>query len=244
MRDHRLWLVAPLVASVALVACSSNVGSTGSNTDPNSDSDGAAGTSADGAVGIASPSGAQLPHDGAADGSRDGQSAAGTAPAGKAGADAFCAHLCDHEQGCATVLDAAPGALASCQANCQSVNEASTANPPTELLRADYVSALGACIANSSCSTPIQTSEANCGAAAVSGDGDGGTPGIVPTQAVAIFCHAFETSPCVGAEAGAGDCVSAMMVYSDQTLDAALACFSDSSCTAVASCYAAAFTQP
>jgi hypothetical protein len=169
---------------------------------------------------------------------------AAVAPAGKAGVDAFCTQICNHEQRCATALDASPSGLSGCVTNCQAGNEAATANPPTELLRTDYVAALGSCIAASSCTDALQTSEATCGESILLGNSDAGIHALAPTQAVAVFCHDLETSPCTSADSGTQDCVSTFMFYSDVTLTAAISCFSDATCSAVATCYSAAFMQP
>jgi hypothetical protein len=161
--------------------------------------------------------------------------AASTLAAGKSGADAFCVAICGHEESCAATLDASPAGLTNCVSDCQSANEAPATTPPTELLRADYVSDLGACIARASCSEALQTSEATCASTVVSA--------LVPTQAVAVFCHDVETSPCVAQDSGTPDCVTGYLPYSDDALNAASACFADPSCASLGSCYAAAFTQ-
>lgn len=163
--------------------------------------------------------------------------------AGKAGADAFCNQICSHEQHCAAVLDASPAGLTNCVSDCQSANESPTTSPPTELLRADYVSALGACIAGSSCSEALETSEMNCAAGLLSGSAEAGSPPLKPTAAVAGLCHELETSPCVAADSGVQNCETAFMFFSDQALNAAIACFSSPSCAQAASCYVAALMQ-
>jgi len=182
------------------------------------------------------------PKDAAPTPATDG-AAAGADAAGKAGTDAFCNQICSHEQHCATVLDASMSGLTNCVSDCQSLNESPTTSPPTELLRADYVSALGTCIAASSCNDAPSTSEANCAAAILSGSPDAGVPAIKPTAAVAGLCHELETSPCVMADSGVQNCDTAFLLYSDQALNAAIACFSSSSCSQAASCYAAALMQ-
>jgi hypothetical protein len=236
IRDLRRSLLCVIVPVLALGACSSSTNSPAVGSQGGDEPDAAVDTASDGA---ASPSdGASSARDGAA-GAVD--AAANGGAAGKAGADSFCSALCNHEQRCAATLDAAPAGLADCMTNCESANEASTANPATELLRADYLSDLGGCIASSSCSDALQTSESTCAASVVSGGG--GARALVPTQAVASFCHELETSPCVAADSGARDCVTEFMPYSDGALNAAIACFSESSCSAIASCYGAAFTQ-
>ncbi len=167
--------------------------------------------------------------------------ATGTAPTGKAGADAFCTQICDHEQHCATVLDASAAGLSTCFANCQSGNEAPMGNPPTELLRADYIAALGACIAGSSCDDALATSESACASSVVAGSG-GGAP-LVPTSIATAFCNAFLASPCAATDAGPSVCLSAYGLYSDATLSAARACLSMSSCADADSCFTAAVSQ-
>jgi hypothetical protein len=223
--------IAGCLLGLALAACSSS-----------SSPPGAAQVDGDDGGAAAADVGAANGADGAAAESGDAGVPTGTASAGAAGVDAFCAQICGHEQDCAAALDASPPGLASCESSCRSANESAAANPPTELLRADYVKALGACIASASCDEALQTSEASCAAAVVTG-ADGGTP-LEPTQAVAIFCRDFESSPCLGADAGTADCVSTTMLYSDTTLDAADACLADTSCSIVTTCYTAAFTQP
>lgn len=232
IRDLDRSLLRVIVPLLALGACSSSTNSPAGGSQGGDEPDGAVDTASDGA---ASADAASSASDGAA-GAVD--AAANGGAAGKSGADAFCSALCNHEQRCAATLDAAPAGLADCATNCESANEAPTANPATELLRADYVSDLGGCIASSSCSDALQTSESTCAASIVSG-----ARALVPTQAVASFCHELETSPCVAADSGARDCVTAFMPYSDGALNAAIACFSQSSCSAIASCYGAAFTQ-
>jgi hypothetical protein len=234
-----------MAASLALVAaCSSSSGGSGDNGTV-SDTDSAILAPEDASGDAAVNDGSQAsPADATADAGADGAMGSATnTPAGKSGVDAFCTQICNHEQSCAASLDVAPSGLAGCATSCQTSNEASSANPPTELLRADYVAALGACIASSSCDESLQTSEATCGAGILSGTGDAGGRGIAPTPAPATFCHALEASPCA-ADGGAQDCLSAFAFYSDVTLNAATSCFSDATCAAVESCYSAAFAQP
>ncbi|MGO9836926.1 MAG: hypothetical protein ACLP1X_22245 [Polyangiaceae bacterium] len=231
-----------LAASLALVAaCSSSSGGSGDN-GTQSDTDSAASATVDASGDAAFDDASQASP---ADATADADGATGSVtnmPAGKSGVDAFCTQICNHEQSCAALLDVAPSALTGCATSCQTSNEASSANPPTELLRADYVAALGACIASSSCDVSLQTSEATCGEGILSGTGDAGGHGIAPTQAPANFCRALEASPCA-ADGGAQDCLSAFAFYSDVTLNAATSCFSDATCAAVESCYSAAFAQ-
>jgi hypothetical protein len=173
----------------------------------------------------------------------------GTA-AGKSGVDAFCAELCAHEQTCASI-DAGSASLGDCEATFQSFYETAGANPwggnpPLELYRADYVSSLGSCIAAASCSEALSTSEARCSADLVVGV-DAGAPAIAPTAALNSLCRAFQASPCLAADSGAGDCATALALFSDPSLDTGVACFSSSSsssCSATDSCFADAFTQP
>jgi hypothetical protein len=161
--------------------------------------------------------------------------------------NAFCAQLCSHEQKCA-LIDAGMASLDNCQASFQTFYETPGANPwngspPLELYRADYVSALGSCIASASCSEPLQMSEARCNAALVAG-ADGGAPSIVATPEVTTVCRAFQMSPCLAADAGAQNCAATFTLFNDQALSAAAACFSGSApCTTVNSCFVAAFTQ-
>src|ERR1700722_20151070 len=70
---------------------------------------------------------------GSADAAGGDDAAASTLAAGKSGADAFCAAICQHEDSCAVTLDASPSGLADCVSNCQSVNEAPSSPPPTEI---------------------------------------------------------------------------------------------------------------
>jgi hypothetical protein len=246
--NHRASLAVTLLLSLA--ACSNSSNPSGGN-GTGSDGDGGANVPVDAAATDASEAtdtGAQNLADvqvnagGDGGGDAAGVSAA-VAPAGKAGTDAFCTQICNHEQRCATALDASPSGLNGCVTNCQAGNEAPTASPPTELLRADYVAALGSCIAASSCTDALQTSEATCGESLVLGNSDAGIHALAPTQAVAVFCHDLETSPCTSADSGTQDCVSAFMFYSDVPLTAAISCFSDATCSAVATCYSAAFMQ-
>jgi hypothetical protein len=202
-------MIAPCLA---LCACSSSSGSATKGADDASSADDA--SRADGGGGAV---------------------AGGAVAAGQSGADAFCAAICHHEESCAAMLDASPAGLTNCVSDCQSANEAPTATPPTELLRADYVSDLGACIAQASCSEALETSETTCASTVVSA--------LVPTQAVAVFCHDVETSPCVARDSGTADCVTGYLPYSDDALNAASACLADPSCGSLGACYAAAFTQ-
>jgi hypothetical protein len=240
---HSLSVVASLVSLAACSPSSKPSGVDNSTSGTDSGGDVPVDASVDTATVDGGPAGATDAVSETAAGDGAGATA-GAAPAGKAGADAFCTQICNHEQHCAAALDAAPAGLNGCVANCQSVNEAPTASPLTELLRADYVTALGSCIAGSSCTDALQTSEANCGESIVLGNADAGIHALAPTQAVAIFCHDLETSPCAAADSGTQDCVSTFMFYSDVTLNAAISCFSDATCSAVATCYTAAFTQP
>jgi hypothetical protein len=162
--------------------------------------------------------------------------------AGRAGTDAFCRQLCDHAQQCASSYDASASTVANCMTNCQSSNESSSANPPTELFRADYVAALGACIAAASCGESLADSEVACASAIVYGS-DAGTPVLEPTRAVAVFCRDVETSTCFARDSGVQDCETKFMLYSDDVLNSAIACFSSSGCSGIGMCYATAFTQ-
>jgi hypothetical protein len=237
--------IGSVAASLVLVAaCSSSSGGSGDNgTQSDKDSAASAPEDASGDAAVNDDSQAS-PADATVDAGADGAvGSTANAPAGKSGVDAFCTQICNHEQSCAALLDVAPSALAGCATSCQTSNEASSANPPTELLRADYVAALGACIASSSCDVSLQTSEATCGEDILSGTGDAGGHAIAPTQAPATFCHALQASPCA-ADGGAQDCLSAFAFYSDVTLSAATSCFSDATCAAVENCYSAAFAQP
>jgi len=165
-------------------------------------------------------------------------------PAGKAGADAFCTQLCSHEQHCATETDSAPAGLTDCEANCRTANESPTTNPPTELLRADYLAALGSCIAGSSCADALQTSEASCAQSIALGKSDAGVAPLAATQAAMTFCQDLQTSPCFEHDSGSPDCLNSFAFFSDVTLSAAISCFTDATCSAVVSCDSAAFTQP
>jgi hypothetical protein len=236
-------------------ACSSGAGSNGgANQGTGGEDGGTGGQQSDGpaveAAGQPQDAATEAAHDAsgahdahasdASDGGGAGD-AGGASAAGKAGADAFCAQLCSLDERCAALGDASVD-MASCVSSCQSANEAPMANPPTELLRADYVSGLGSCIAGASCtgpltSTSLQTIEANCASMVVAG--------LQPTQTVSIFCRDLETSPCNSPDAGTQDCVSRIMFYSDTALNAAIACFSMTPCTQVGSCYnMALYTQP
>ncbi len=165
---------------------------------------------------------------------------ANASPAGKAGVDAFCKALCDHEEKCASVMDASASAIAQCMSSCQSGNEGPAATTPTELYRSDYLSELGACVAAESCTVDINKGLSDCASQVVSGSGP--SSALIPTQAAADLCHAIYSSPC-GPDAGAAGCLGSVMLYSDTTLETAKACFSGSMCSQVDSCYAAAFKQ-
>jgi hypothetical protein len=233
------------VSALSLVACTSAGGSSGQTA--GDDLDGASGSETDGAGALsmtggdagdatATGQGASSSGRSGSGGSSGGSGGSGAAAAGKAGADSFCVNLCDYEDKCVAGADAS-----SCFGVCQMTEESSSTSPPTELLRADYVSALGACIAAGSCSEALQTVETDCAASVVSG-GSGGAP-LSATSAAAAFCHALMASPCGQPDAGVASCEGSVLLYSDTALDAAAACFSMSSCSAVDSCYAAAFTQ-
>jgi hypothetical protein len=218
-RIAAVFLVAPLVA---LGACSSS-SSDARNTDQDGGDDGGVQPSAQDAGASAA----------------DGGSIAAAGAAGAAGVKDFCATICAHEQTCAASLDASPAGLADCADNCVSANESPSASPPTELLRADYLTAVGACIGKADCSQDLATAEATCAGDVVTGMG----ASLTPTQAVAALCHDLETTACIASDAGAADCVTNLLPYSDVALSAAVACFPASSCQALAACYAGAFTQ-
>ena len=226
-----------LSSLVSLVACSST-SQTSSPPGPAGDDATGLEEASDGET--AAPEDATVPEAGG----HEAAAPAGDVPAGKAGADAFCAQLCGHEQRCAAGEDAAPPGLSDCASNCQTANEAPTTNPPTELLRADYLGALGSCIGSSSCAEALQTSEANCAERIALGDADAGVHALTPTQAAETFCHDLATSRCFQADSGAPDCLSAFAFFSDVTLNAAISCFTDATCSAVVTCNSAAFTQP
>jgi hypothetical protein len=218
IRTAAVLLVAPLVA---LGACSSS-------SSPGNES------SASGLDDGGNDAGAQAPPP-----ASDINDAGASAAAGKAGVEAFCMAICGHEQACAATLDAAPAGLADCATNCATANESATASPPTELLRADYLGSVGACIAKTDCSQDLATAEATCAGDAVAGKG----ASLTPTQNVAVLCHDLETTACIAADAAATDCVTNFLPYSDGVLGAAAACFPGASCEALVTCYAAAFTQ-
>ncbi len=232
------YRVGVLASLIALAACGSGrAASSPAASDMTTEPDSAAGESADGAA-----SGQVRSHDGASG------AGSGTAAAGKSGVDAFCAELCAHEQSCASI-DAGSASLDACEATFQAFYETAGANPwggnpPLELYRVDYVSALGSCIAGASCGEALSTSEARCSADLVAGV-DGGAPAIAPTDALTSLCHAFEASSCLAADSGAGDCATALALFSDPSLTAGAACLSSpsSSCAAADSCFADAFTQ-
>jgi hypothetical protein len=231
VKDCPWGFVVPLVI-FPLAACSSAASQSGNG----------AGGDDSGTVGAAEDGHAPAPADAAKDSTGPaGGGAAGALPAGKSGVDAFCGQICNHAQACAVALDAGASAAGGCTSSCQTTNEAAGASPPTELLRADYVAALGACIAASSCND-LSMTEAVCAQNVAHGTGDAGP--FEPTQAVAVLCHDIEISPCTASDSGTQDCVSTFMFYSDTTLSAAIACFSSSSCSTVVPCYTAAFTQP
>jgi hypothetical protein len=196
------------------------------------------------------PSDAAAGGDSTATSKPDGSSSGGggvTSAAGKAGVDAYSVKLCSHEQSCA-FIDAAAATLASCESDLESFYEMSGANaygsdPPLELYRADYLSALGVCIAAAPCTEDLETSEVRCSADLVAGV-DGGAPTIVATSALTTLCHLYQTSSCLAADSGAQDCTTTLLLYNDSVLDTAAACFSgSSSCTTVSTCFAEAFTQ-
>jgi hypothetical protein len=172
---------------------------------------------------------------------------AGTASAGKSGVDGYSARLCMHEQSCA-LIDAGTTSLDDCESEFEAYYEESGANPyggnsPLELYRADYVVALGACIAEAPCTEALATSEARCSAELLTAS-DAGPAKIVPTSALSALCRAFQASPCLASDSGAQDCETTLELFSDPTLEMATACFSSSSpCATVTSCFAAAFTQ-
>jgi hypothetical protein len=248
VKRYLLLAAGPLVI---FCACSSGAGSGGGdgNQGTGSDDAGGAGQQSDAPAGESSTQpqdASQSTHDApvSTDAHGTADAAGGSASAGKAGADAFCVQLCTLEQRCAAMGDASVD-LSGCETSCQSANEMATVTPPTpptEKLRADYVSGLGSCIVAASCTGPLTatqlgTIESNCAGTVAAG--------LQPTQAAAVFCHAFETSPCNPPDAGNQDCVSRIMLYSDAALSAATACFSSTSCTQVASCYQTAlYTQP
>ena len=245
MKRSLVWVAG---AISTLVGCTSASGTsandpTSGGVDGSDGLDGAVGPSADAAADASTSSStgdATVRSD--AGGSTDGASSAGSGAAGKSGVDAFCNTICAHESKCAAEYDAAASySMSGCVTSCQSGNEASTASPPTELLRADYVSALGACIAATSCTVDLTTAEQNCAPEVVMGVS--GSPGLTATAAATAFCHALETSPCGGDAGTQQSCTNGILFYSDTALDAAAACFSMSSCTSVDTCYAAAFVQ-
>lgn len=173
--------------------------------------------------------------------------AGGAGPATKSGVDTYSGRLCGHEQSCG-LIDAGATSLDGCKSALQAFYEASGNSaygtmPPLELYRADYVNALGACIASAPCSEAITTSEARCSAQLLSPT-DAGPAEIAPTAALMAACRAFQASPCLAADSGAQDCTLTLELFSDSTLQTAGACFSSSSCATVNSCFASALTQP
>lgn len=230
------WATVPLAL---LLACSSSSGATGPN--PGDSLDGAIGSTTDGAVDSSMGSSSSSSSSGTGSGGSSGASSgANAAPAGKAGVDAFCTQLCDHEQKCASVMDASASAVSQCMSSCQSGNEGPSAATPTELYRTDYLSGLGTCIAAAACSVPIATAETDCAMQVVTGTGS--RPALLATQAAADLCHAIYSSP-YGPDSGAAGCLGSVMLYSDSTLETAKACFSGSMCSQVDNCYVAAFKQ-
>ena len=172
----------------------------------------------------------------------------GTVPAGKSGADAFAMQICAHEEQCA-LIDAS---ASTCTTDFESYYETSGANPwagsssppPLELYRADYVTALGACIQSAGCSESLQTTEDNCNKALLTPN-DAGVATIEPTTELTTVCNAFGASACLDTmQSGAQDCATTLALFNDQALATATSCLSGSDCSTVNTCFAAAFTQP
>jgi hypothetical protein len=169
-------------------------------------------------------------------------------PAGKSGADAFVMQLCAHEEQCA-LIDAS---ASTCTTDFEAYYETSGANPwagpssppPLELYRADYVTALGACIQRAGCGEPLDTTESDCSAALLTPN-DAGMATIEPTAALTAVCSAFAASTCLNTmSSGAQDCTTTLALFNDQALAAGTSCLSGSDCSTVNSCFASAFTQP
>lgn len=240
MSLHRAWLFPPLWALIACSAASSGTPANG-NSGQDSSSGGTASDSTD--AGGAPEAEAASNVDGATQ-----TSPTGTVPAGQSGADAFAMQLCAHEEQCA-LIDAS---ASTCTTDFEAYYETSGANPwasassppPLELYRADYVTALGACIQSAGCGEPLQKTEDNCSAALLTPN-DAGTAPVEPTAELATLCNAFAASTCLApTSSGAQDCTTTLALFNDQALETATSCLAGSDCSTVSTCFAAAFTQP
>ena len=245
MSRIRAWLFPPLLALSACSAASSGTNAGGNN--GQGSSGGATSDDTDGSQGNADASQAieAGPTSPGSDATADA-GGPGTGPAGVAGANAFAAQICAHEEQCA-LIDAS---ASTCTTDFEAYYETSGASPwagassppPLELYRADYVTALGTCIAASSCSQSAQASDTDCSAALLTPN-DAGMAAIEPTGDVTTLCKAFAASSCLASQSGAGDCATTVALFNDQALQTATACLSGTDCSTVSACFAAALTQ-
>jgi hypothetical protein len=242
---HSLWLAAALaLAGVACSSSNDNPAGTpgddasasaetgsddGSTPDGASPADGTVadgGTPADGATGHDGGDAAASLADAATNGGHDGGSttggdaaadsgSSGGAAAGKAGVDAYCTEVCSHQHDCAATLDAGTVDTATCIAACQSANEGPGAATKSEILRADYVAALGSCVASASC-TDVVSGQASTTCA------DSVVTSNPVSQYVATFCKDFSTSSCNFTPLPS--CVTTFGFYSDAVVQALITC--------------------
>lgn len=231
----------PLV--LALLACSA--ASNGPSSSGNNEQDTAGEPAGDGDAGASADAEAGAVKAGGNPDADTSQPGAG--PAGKSGAAAFAAQICEHEAQC-DLIDAS---ASTCQADFESYYEMADANPwagptsppPLELYRADYVSALGACIASASCGGTLSMTETACNTSLLEAPSDGGAPTIAPTQALSAFCAAFAASTCLAGDSGVQDCATTLALYNDDALNTGTACLAGTDCPSVSTCFSAAFTQ-
>jgi hypothetical protein len=150
---------------------------------------------------------------------------AGDAPAGQAGANVYCAAICDREAAC---LNVTPDA-STCHCN-----------PGTlTLYRNDYVAKLAACESAASCGDLLSTD----GSAADSGldvCAESALAQITPTGAVTAFCSQLGLSTCPNDSVP--DCPDTFKVYSDGSISALATCIADPNCNDHAACVTTALT--
>lgn len=230
MKRHSLALIVALGAN----ACASRSSASGADSGDDAGLNGEAavaedsGTPVDGgttdgmrADGDASPADASDAPSGRSDSGRGGFDGGpnGGAPAGKAGVDAFCTQTCTHDHDCAAALDAGSVDINGCVSKCQAANEGPSATTKSEILRSDYVAALASCLGNAACPDVISNAAATqCTNSVV--------PAIAPSQGAAAFCDRFATSACNFQPLSS--CVTSFKLYSESTLQAAIACLTGS----------------
>jgi hypothetical protein len=219
---------------MALAGCSSRSSSAGStagqqdgSVDMTGDDGGNTTSSPDGGAALSSDAASASDAHGTADAKSTTipSGDAGDAPAGQAGANAYCAAVCDREATCLSVaVDAS-----TCQC---------TAGTLT-FYRSDYVAKLAACESGASCQD-LLSADGSAPDSGLETCAEAALAQVTPTAAVTSLCSQIGLSACPGD--AVPNCPGTFKVYSDPTVNAVSACIADSNCNDHTACVTTALT--